>query len=188
MPLDELTLARHPNGVFVETGAGPCLGSRTALKLGFGRIFVIEFDREIYERAVHRYRDTPEVEVVYGDAGEVLAEVIAPIHEPITFWLDSHGKSCDTSGTLAMKPLLKELEAIAAHPLHLQHTVLIDDWDVVESPKRAFHLTDEVVRASLHAINPCFRLSRVDGLICPKRGPLWLVLIAEPDPEPAEET
>ena len=181
MPIDRGTLQRHLNGVFVETGAGPCIGSRTALELGVPRVFVIEFDPEIYERAVDRYRGEPRVQVVFGDAGKVLSEVIALINEPITFWLDAHGKSPETKPRLASKPLLQELAAIAAHPLRLQHTVLIDDYDVVLRPGTARHLTDTNVRDALRKINPHFRLSRVDGLINPKRGPLWLVLIAEPD-------
>ena len=183
MPIDVATLARHRNSVFVETGAGPCGGSRAALQLGFPRIFVVEFDPELYAKAAGRFRNNPEVEVVYGDSGEVLTDVIAPIEEPITFWLDAHGKSCDTTGNLSKKPLLRELAAIAAHPLRDKHTILIDDWDVVEHPRRAPHLTEKTVREALRAINPNFRLSRVDGLLHKKREPCWLVMVAEPEKE-----
>jgi len=181
MPIDEKTLARHLNPVFIETGAGVCGGSKRALKLGFPQIKVIEFDREIYEMALLSFSNNPEVEVIYGDSGEVLPEVIREIRGPITFWLDAHGKSCDTSGNLAKKPLLRELEAIAAHPDRHLHTVLIDDYDYIESKRVAPHLTDKSVRAALAQINPHFRLSRVDGLPLVKRGPCWLVLIAEPE-------
>ena len=180
MPIDEKTLARHLNPVFIETGAGVCNGSRLALKLGFPQIKVIEFDREIYERAVLRFHDHPEVEVIYGDSGVVLPEVIRGIRGPITFWLDSHGKSCDTTNNLALKPLLRELEAIAAHPDRGLHTVLIDDYDYIESKRLALHLTAKSVREALARINPRFRLSRVDGLPLANRDPCWLVLIAEP--------
>lgn len=187
MPIDERTLAHHKNGVFVETGAGVCGGSKAALKLGFPRIFVIEFDREIYERAVTRFRHNAEVEVIFGDSGVVLPEIIKGIDEPITFWLDAHGKSCDTTGNLSLKPLLRELAAIAAHPLRLEHTVLIDDYDIILSEKNCPHLSDAIVREALAAINPDFRLSRVDGLLHEGRAPCWLVGVAEPqEPEGAE--
>jgi len=38
MPIDAKTLARYRSGVFVETGAGTCGGSKAALELGFPRI------------------------------------------------------------------------------------------------------------------------------------------------------
>ena len=179
-PLTRDTLEPFLNPVFVETGAGVCIGSRLALGLGFPKIITIEFDPVIYEKAVKRFSGFPQVKVVCGDSGLMLKDVIEPIQVPITFWLDSHGKSHDTTEHLTKKPLLLELAAIAAHPLRLEHTVLIDDWDVVTHPRRCPHLTEETVREALNEINPDFRLSRVDGLINSKKGPLWLVLIAEP--------
>ena len=72
------------------------------------------------------------------------------------------------------------LEAIEHHPLREQHTILIDDWDLVESETRCPHLTPMGVREALYRINPRFRLSRVDGLLHEKREPCFLVMVAEP--------
>ena len=180
MPLDERTLARHVNGVLVETGGGTCRGTHLAMKLGFNRAFVVEFAPDTYEKSVRKFRNEPRVEVIHGDSGVVLADVIAPICEPITFWLDAHGRSCDTTGNLGMKPLLRELAVIADHPLRDQHTIMIDDWYVVEHPRKAVHLTEENVREALLKINPEFYLYRVDGFVPDKKPPRWQVVVAEP--------
>ena len=179
MPLDAPTLDRFRKGnTFVETGAGPTLAIRAALGLGFERIVSIEIDDVIFERCRVRYQHEPRVEIVHGDCRDKLPEVLATVQEPCTIFLDAHGKSGDTSENLANKPLLDELAAIAAHPIKT-HTILIDDWDMIASPKWCPHLTEESVRDALRAINPDYQLSRVDGLIHERKNPYWLVMVAQ---------
>lgn len=182
MPLDANTLARFKNRVFVETGTGPGFGIKAALAVGFERIISIELDEEIYKRGVEKFAENPQVEIVHGDSSRVLGRIIKEVQEPITFWLDAHGKSGDTTPNLSRKPLLSELEAIACHNYRESHTLLIDDYDLVTSPKWSPHLTEESVRERLTAINPRFLLSRVDGWLVPrKNNPYWwLVMVAEP--------
>lgn len=178
MPLDTLTLARYPNRWFVETGAGTGHGIKTALAVGFERIVSIEFDPDIHGKIERKFASEPKVEVLHGDSAKLLPEVLATINEPATIWLDAHGKTGDTTPDLSMKPLLAELDAIAAHPIKT-HTILIDDWDLVVREKVAPHLTEESVREKLAAINPDYKLSRVDGWIFERKHKYWSIMAAE---------
>jgi len=66
------------------------------------------------------------VHIHQGDSGEVLGAVIAPLEEPCLFWLDGHYSGGITALGAESTPILRELEAIAAHPIPA-HVILIDD-------------------------------------------------------------
>lgn len=129
----------YVNDVFVETGTFIGDGVRHALKFGFKEVYSIELSKGLYEQCCESFKENKNVNIVFGDSGEVLGDVIKPIEKPITFWLDGHfhphgyasvgnegrhqwGKSKDGCWT----PLWRELDAIAAHPIKT-HTILIDD-------------------------------------------------------------
>jgi hypothetical protein len=111
--------------VFVETGtfAGEMID---AVLWRFDRIYSIELDDRWYARAVDRFRGRPHVTLLHGDSSTRLAEILAGLREPALFWLDAHYSGPATARGPLDSPIVKELEAIAAHPVQ-GHVVLIDD-------------------------------------------------------------
>jgi hypothetical protein len=111
--------------VFVETGtfAG---GMIDAVKDRFTRIFSIELDPGWHARAVERFRADPHVTLLRGDSGVRLQEVLDSLAEPALFWLDAHYSGPVTARGAIDSPIVREMEAIRAHPV-AGHVVLIDD-------------------------------------------------------------
>lgn len=110
--------------VFVETGTrdGDMIES---VGKSFQKIYSIELDTELYNKARERFAGQHNVVLIEGDSGSKIQEVLAELHEPALFWLDAHGDSVPVSGPHAA-PIKRELEAIFAHPIK-NHTILIDD-------------------------------------------------------------
>ena len=95
----------------------------------FRRIVTIELDPELARAAVRRFHDRPEVEVVQGDAGRVLDDVLARIDERCAFWLDGHYSGPGTALGSRPTPILAELAAIARHRRRDHLILLAQDAD-----------------------------------------------------------
>lgn len=118
-------LRRFGLRVFVETGT--FAAEMTAAVRGcVARVVSIELDPGWHARAVERFRGEPHVELLQGDSGTRLPEVLATLTEPALFWLDAHYSGSITARGVLDSPIAAELEAIRAHPVR-GHVVLIDD-------------------------------------------------------------
>jgi hypothetical protein len=112
--------------VLVETGTfeGQMVA---AVARDYDRIFTIELDSCLGERAVERFRDSPHITVIQGDSREVLPRILEGLSEPAVFWLDAHFSGDATAGNAEESPIMEELRAISGHSLHGQHIILVDD-------------------------------------------------------------
>lgn len=121
-----------------------------AQKRRFRRIFTIELDDRLYERAVARFRSDRHVVVLHGDSGRLLPEVIRRLEGPALFWLDGHYSGGVTARGDSDTPVVQELAAILADPGSQladpgsQHVVLIDDARCFGSGD--YPSIDEIVR------------------------------------------
>lgn len=116
----------------IETGTyiGEMIDAQRAIGQ-FKRIVSIELSEMLADRANRRYANCPEVEIVQGDSGKMLAQVIPTITGSAVFWLDGHYSMGFTARGDSDTPILEELR----HVLALKgqgHTILIDD-------ARSFH-------------------------------------------------
>lgn len=107
---------------FVETGTNEGgmidrVGSR------FQKIYSIELDDFLYNKAQERFQAAKNVRLLHGDSAYEIKKILAELHEPALFWLDAHGSGTITSENT---PILKELEAIFNHTTQ-GHVILIDD-------------------------------------------------------------
>ncbi|MBS0620566.1 MAG: hypothetical protein JSS61_03800 [Verrucomicrobia bacterium] len=155
--------AKYPNRYFIESGSYLGDGIQMALNAGFPSIYSIEISDELYARCVERFERIPNVHAICGDSSEVMKSVLENIHEPATFWLDGHYSSGNTEMGDLHCPLLRELDAIASHPIKT-HTILIDDiryFGEVEFD----YIELEQVQAALLKINPSYKFSYEDGHI-----------------------
>ena len=161
MPIDGPTLKRFRNPVFVETGTFRGDGINAAIDAGFAKICSIELSPDLHAKARARHSVGRRVNLVCGSSADELPRLIADMDTPITFWLDAHGYEGCGEGDHPC-PLLAELDAIAAHPLHDSHVVLIDDFHVIGRAFRA-DISEEAIRERLSRINPNGFVFRMDS-------------------------
>jgi hypothetical protein len=115
--------------IFVETGT--YLGDTTnSLANYFNKIYTFEISEELVKLAKQRFKKKNHIEVIHGDSGLKLSEVLLKINEKTIFWLDGHY----SDGFLyAQKnnldtPIIKEIETIFQSNIKdLDNIILIDD-------------------------------------------------------------
>jgi hypothetical protein len=111
--------------VFVETGT--LFGDMThAQRNNFRRLFSIELDDYLFERASRRFRRFPHIRILHGDSGQKIAEVLRGLDEPCLFWLDAHYSGGITAHGDRMTPVFDEIRHILSHPVK-SHVIVIDD-------------------------------------------------------------
>jgi hypothetical protein len=115
----------YGNKVFVETGT--FLGSMVEHVAATGaQCHTIEIDPEIYARAqtiLARHRN---INLIFGNSGVKIPEVLSTLNEPATFWLDGHYSGGFTGRADVDTPISAELDHILEHPIK-KHVILIDD-------------------------------------------------------------
>jgi len=92
----------------------------------FSRIFSIELDKALYERAKKRFSKFHHISIIQGDSSEMLPDILANITQPCLFWLDAHYSGGVTAKGKLETPSLLELHHILDHPI-AEHVILIDD-------------------------------------------------------------
>jgi hypothetical protein len=115
----------HRLRVLVETGTfrGDMV---EAMRPHFDRVVSIELGDEMYRRAAERFAGFQTVQILHGDSGVVLHQVLETLDEPALFWLDGHYSEGDTARGDVDTPILDELDHILRH--HVPgHVVLVDD-------------------------------------------------------------
>ena len=116
-------------GTFIETGT--LLGDMVeASRNAFDRLWSVELDEALFQRARQRFSEWPRIAILRGDSGQVLGELLPMIKEPALFWLDGHYSGVyqnnQTAKGVRETPIAQELEHILAHPV-TGHVILIDD-------------------------------------------------------------
>lgn len=110
---------------FVETGT--LVGDMVyANKSIFRKIFSIELDDSLYERAKERFSQYAHISIIHGDSGEVMPTVLNKVGGSCLFWLDGHYSGGITAKGKLETPIVRELYAILHHHI-LDHVILIDD-------------------------------------------------------------
>ncbi|HVM87566.1 MAG TPA: hypothetical protein VMT76_05225 [Puia sp.] len=99
----------------------------------FDHVISIELSENLAKQAKEKFRHDSNVEIIQGDSGEVLKELIKKVNTPVLFWLDGHYSSEFFVGDVLIKtakgktdtPVKDELEAILSSSVY--HVILIDD-------------------------------------------------------------
>jgi len=110
---------------FIETGTykGKMV---EAVKKDFEKIYSIELDKTLYEKARIKFENEKHIKIIQGDSGEKLFEILKTIKEPCIFWLDGHYSGDITAKGNLNTPIFNELISIFNHPIK-NHIILIDD-------------------------------------------------------------
>lgn len=141
---------RHGLAILVETGTyyGEMI---QALRGDFARLCSIELSPALHALARRRFAGDPRIEILQGDSGERLRDVVPTLDRPTLFWLDGHWSSGLTAGADTDAPVLRELDHILDGP-DLGHAIVIDDArDFGSDPA---YPTIEQVRAHVAARRP----------------------------------
>ena len=111
---------KRPNK-FVETGTDE--GQMIEMvKDIFKEIYSIEIDKERYDKAKERFKDSPQIHLINGNSGELIPR------KADLYWLDAHtapctiGKKVSSYHTTGICPLIEELKRIKKFKY-----ILIDD-------------------------------------------------------------
>lgn len=116
---------KHALRIFVETGTYQGDTVET-MRSRFARVVSIELDQELHERAMRRFGDVTNVELIQGNSGEELAKVLQSIDEPALFWLDGHYSGDGTAWSEEHTPILREIAHVLDHDC-AGHVMVVDD-------------------------------------------------------------
>jgi len=109
----------------IETGT--YLGDMIQAQKGnFQKLYSIELSKELWEKAVARFKNDKHVQILNGDSEKVLVNLVPAMNEPVLFWLDGHYSGGVTAKGETDCPIFGEIDSILtpAAPLHV---MLIDD-------------------------------------------------------------
>jgi len=111
--------------ILVETGT--CSGSMVeATRCVFDKIYSIELDKDLYNRAKKKFLKFDYITIIQGDSGKKIPLVIEKISDPCLFWLDAHYSKGITAKGDKETPIMEELRHIFCHSIK-DNVILIDD-------------------------------------------------------------
>ena len=115
---------KHKLNILIETGT--YLGDMVyAQRNNFNSIYSIEIQSFLYEAAKRRFKNFKHINILKGDSGKVLNEIMPKINEPALIWLDGHYSGGITGKSDINCPIYSELGAIFSTPN--DNVILIDD-------------------------------------------------------------
>tara|TARA_Y100000590_G_C15424204_1_gene902581 strand:+ start:18 stop:653 length:636 start_codon:yes stop_codon:yes gene_type:complete len=116
---------KHNLNILVETGTyyGDMIA---ALKNDFKHIYSIEFSKNLYEKAIYRFKSIKSIYLIHGDSAHEIGKLLKKINEPALFWLDAHYSAGITEKSNNDTPILDELNHILSSNVD-KHVIIIDD-------------------------------------------------------------
>lgn len=110
--------------ILIETGT--YLGEMVEAQLkSFSKIISIELSEQFYKKAKQKFKFNPHIELLHGDSGKKLSEIVPLLTEPVLFWLDGHYSGGKTAKAEKNCPVPEELTIILKS--NFPHIILIDD-------------------------------------------------------------
>ncbi len=115
---------KYGYNVLIETGT--FLGDMVeAQKDNFKKIYSIELQQDLAEKAKARFLKMNHIRILQGDSSKLLGEILSEVNEPAIFWLDAHYSGGLTARGEKDCPIYAEVDAIFKK--NLNHILLIDD-------------------------------------------------------------
>lgn len=148
--------------VFIETGT--YMGHTVDLILSFDKyktIHTIELNKDLYDKAVEKYKNEPRVKCWFGDSIHILPEIIKTLTEPATFWLDAHASGALPGGESGGSPIHEELWQIKKSITN-EHTIIIDDCRLFGSSEWSYAQVQTALNILLR-INSKYEFLYLDG-------------------------
>lgn len=110
--------------ILVETGTyrGAMIAAQAQ---NFKQIYSIEIDKSLHAAAQERFRDSTHINLIHGDSGTQLKNIVNELQKPAIFWLDGHYSGGVTGKSDIETPINAELETVLNSAQ--KHIVIIDD-------------------------------------------------------------
>jgi len=116
---------KYGANTLIETGT--FLGDMVyAMRSMFQTIYSIELSVDLVKKAKRRFRSYPHIQILAGDSGKILPQILAKVRTPCLFWLDGHYSGGITAMGETECPIINELTSILEHNTS-SHIILIDD-------------------------------------------------------------
>jgi hypothetical protein len=94
----------------------------------------IELSKNLYEKAVIRFKNNPSIHLYLGDSAQILGQIINKLGERTVFFLDGHFSEGDTAKGDENTPIVKELEHIKKAGIK-NSFIIIDDARLFNGPR-----------------------------------------------------
>jgi hypothetical protein len=115
---------KYKINILVETGT--YLGEMVfAQKDNYKSIYSIEIQPELYTAAKRRFMNYKNINILFGDSGEMMSELVQNLEEKALFWLDGHYSGGITGKSETECPIFNELLPILND--NKNHIIIIDD-------------------------------------------------------------
>jgi len=130
----------------------------------FKKIYSIELSPKLYEYNKRFFSNYKNVEILHGDSGKILPELLSKIDEPCLFWLDAHysGEGNSSVKGDSETPIIQELQAILNHKIK-NHAILIDDAREFTGKNDYPALT--IIESFIQASNPNLNFEVINDII-----------------------
>ena len=147
----------HKVRTFVETGTyyGDTLDRVSKY---VDKAYSVEIEKKFYENALIRFKKNKKIELLHGDSGRKISNILGKISDRTAFWLDGHYNNIKESEIGQITPIYLELDAIYSHNIK-NHILLIDDsrlfigsngYPVLEDLKKYIYKKNSNARISIH--------------------------------------
>lgn len=147
---------------FVETGT--YLGTMiAATKYTFDRMYSIEIDHTLYQRARKKFANDDHITILKGDSMHILPKLVKKLKEPTIFWLDAHYSKGMTGKGRTDTPIIHEIQHILHHS-RIGHVILIDDASLFSARVKDYPSLKEL-RHVILKMNPKLKLFVRDNII-----------------------
>jgi hypothetical protein len=156
-------LLKYVDKIFIETGTyqGETIDIVNKHKNYQTTIFSIELSEIFHKNCKEKFKNTKNVEIIFGNSKYHLINIINDINNKITFWLDSHWSGVPNIGcdNVSICPILFELEQIKLHHIK-NHTIIVDDIRLMDNIH--FPVTKEQIIEKIYEINKDYTIVYYD--------------------------
>jgi hypothetical protein len=154
-------IQRFEPEVFIETGTYK--GKMVYAVMPYiEEIYSIELDETHARNAQARFAAYPNIHIIQGESGKVLAELLKTIDKRCLFWLDAHYSGGSTAKGRIKTPIMQEVQCIN-HPTAQEHAILIDDARCFTGQNDYPPL--EYLQRFIQHIHPCWVFQVKDDII-----------------------
>jgi hypothetical protein len=160
----QLTIAEYAKkydcSILVETGTyrGDMM---EAQKKNFKKLYSVELAKVLWEKAVQRFRNDKNIELLQGDSAVVLHSLVPKLEDRALFWLDGHYCGGVTAMGEKECPIYEEMDAVFKN--NKGHVMLVDDARLFVG-KRDYPTIPELT-AYVKKINSDYQVSVADDII-----------------------
>lgn len=127
----------------------------------FKKIISVELDPKLCKAARKRFEKYNHIEILEGDSGKVIPQLVPQLEKAVLFWLDGHYSSGVTAKGEKECPIYEELSPILKSKFH--HIILVDDARHFVGEND--YPTLEELAAFVKQIRPGYQMEVKDDLI-----------------------